>query len=98
MVKAFNTTGAENMADPQYGSLQASMFLCGDDAAAKSVVTQLGEELGFEIVDSGPLSNARLLEPLAFSGSTWPPGREWAGTSPSNCSGAKQYRYSRIAV
>jgi predicted dinucleotide-binding enzyme len=41
------------------------MFLCGDDAEAKTVVTQLGEDLGFEIIDTGPLAIARLPEPLA---------------------------------
>ena len=66
VVKAFNTTGAQNFSNPQFGSQQASMFLCGDDAAAKSVVTGLGEEIGFDMVDTGPLSNARLLEPLAM--------------------------------
>jgi predicted dinucleotide-binding enzyme len=66
VVKAFNTTGAENMVDPLYGSQRATMFLCGDDAPAKSMVTGLGEDLGFEMVDAGPLSNARLLEPMAM--------------------------------
>lgn len=66
VVKAFNTTGAGNMANARYGSQRATMFLCGDDAAAKSVVARIGEEIGFEIVDAGPLANARLLEPLAL--------------------------------
>lgn len=66
VVKAFNTIGAQQMLNPQFGSQAASMFICGDDAAAKSVVARLTEESGFEVVDAGPLSNARLLEPLAM--------------------------------
>jgi predicted dinucleotide-binding enzyme len=66
VVKAFNTTGAENMVDPVYGSQRATLFLCGDDGPAKTIVTQLGRDLGFEMIDAGPLSNARLLEPLAM--------------------------------
>jgi predicted dinucleotide-binding enzyme len=42
------------------------MFLCGDDAAAKQVVAGLATALGFEPVDAGPLTQARLLEPLAL--------------------------------
>src|SRR5262252_6571140 len=56
VVKAFNTTGFGNMQDPRYGSQAATMFLCGDAAEAKAVVTQLGEDLGFEMLDTGPLA------------------------------------------
>lgn len=65
VVKAFNTTGIENMADPRYGAQRAVMFLCGDDAAAKETTARLAEELGFEAVSVGPLARARLLEPAA---------------------------------
>jgi hypothetical protein len=66
VVKAFNTTGAGNMADPRFGNEHATMFMCGDDAAAKRTVGTLAEALGFEAVDAGPLRQARLLEPLAM--------------------------------
>ncbi len=66
VVKAFNTTGAENMRNPRFGPERASMFICGDDRPAKAVVTQLATDLGFETVDAGPLAAARLLEPLAM--------------------------------
>jgi hypothetical protein len=65
VVKAFNTTGAENMANPQFGPERASMFVCGDDASAKGVVAGLATDAGFEVVDAGRLASARLLEPLA---------------------------------
>ncbi len=54
------------MTDPRYGSESASMFVAGDDAGAKAIVTRLVGELGFDVVDVGPLASARLLEPLAM--------------------------------
>ena len=65
VVKAFNTTGANNMTDPDYAGTPLSMFICGDEADAKSTVARLAEDLGFEAVDAGPLDRARLLEPMA---------------------------------
>jgi hypothetical protein len=66
VVKAFNSTGASNHANPKYGNQNVSMFICGDDADAKAVVKKLSDELGFETIDAGPLTAARLLEPLAM--------------------------------
>ena len=66
VVKAFNTTGAGNMAKPSYGADKSVMFVAGDDAQAKRTVMQLSNELGFETIDAGPLRQARLLEPLAM--------------------------------
>jgi NADPH-dependent F420 reductase len=66
MVKAFNTTGWQNMADPLYGSQGLSMLLCGDDAEAKTVAADLARQLGFDPVDVGPLRSARYLEALAM--------------------------------
>jgi predicted dinucleotide-binding enzyme len=66
VVKAFNTTGHENMADPRYADGPLVMPLAGDDAGAKKVVAALAAELGFEPVDVGPLTAARYLEPFAM--------------------------------
>ncbi|OIO61183.1 MAG: hypothetical protein COX57_01565 [Alphaproteobacteria bacterium CG_4_10_14_0_2_um_filter_63_37] len=66
VVKAFNTTGAENMADPHYVLGRPMMPVCGDDPEARGVVLDLAETLGFEGVDLGTLSSARYLEPLAM--------------------------------
>ncbi len=66
VVKAFNTTGSANMRDPHYPSGPISMFLCGDDADAKASVARLARDLGFEPIDSGELTMARYLEPLAL--------------------------------
>lgn len=66
VVKAFNTIGAANFENPRFGSESASMFICGDDPAAKAVVTKLASELNFDVVDAGPLIASRWLEPLAM--------------------------------
>ena len=66
VVKAFNTTGAGNMAATHAFAARPMMPLAGDDAEAKAMVAKLAEELGFEAVDAGPLKVARLLEPLAM--------------------------------
>lgn len=66
VVKAFNTTGAENMADPRYGEGRLTMLLAGDDAAAKETVARLAEDLGFEALDAGSLAASRHLERLAL--------------------------------
>ncbi len=66
VVKAFNTTGAENMANPIYHGEPITMFICGDEAAAKTAVTQLAQDLGFDVADVGGLDKARLLEPMAL--------------------------------
>lgn len=66
VVKAFNTIGAPNFGNPDFGNEKASMFICGDDASAKTKVGQLASELGFDVVDVGPLTEARQLEALAM--------------------------------
>jgi len=66
VVKAFNTVGANIMANPSFAGERPALFYCGDDAEAKEVVKGLAEELGFDAMDAGPLTRARLLEPFAM--------------------------------
>ncbi len=66
VVKAFNSTGANNMAAPEYDGMKVSMLYCGDDAEAKRVAAKLIADVGFEPHDAGPLSNSRSLEQLAM--------------------------------
>jgi len=66
VVKIFNTTGANNMANPLYQNERIPMLYCGDDAGAKSVAAQLASDAGMEPVDAGGLRNSRLLEPYAM--------------------------------
>ena len=65
VVKAFNTTGFNNMEEPVIEGRHAVMFIAGDEPAAKSVVADLASAIGFEAVDAGPLGSSRMLEPLA---------------------------------
>ena len=65
VVKAFNSTGYNVMAQPAFGSNKAAMMVCGDDAGANATVLKLAEELGFDAIDCGPLRAARYLEPMA---------------------------------
>jgi len=66
VVKVFNTTGLENMADPQYGQARAAMFVCGDDDPACALALGLARELGFDALQVGGLSKARVLEPAGL--------------------------------
>ncbi len=82
VVKCFNVTGAENMADPRTGSASVFMPAAGDDADARATVVALATRMGFDAIDAGPLSAARYLEPFAM---TWihlayarGQGRNWA--------------------
>ena len=68
VVKAFNTTGADNMADSGYPNGLPFMPVCGDDAEARGKVMALATLIGFDAVDMGELKAARYLEPFAM---TW---------------------------
>jgi 8-hydroxy-5-deazaflavin:NADPH oxidoreductase len=68
VVKAFNSTGAENMADASYAAALPMMPVCGDDAQARAQVIALASLIGFDAIDMGPLSAARYIEPFAM---TW---------------------------
>ena len=65
VVKAFNTTGFNNMLDPVYDGAPTAMFYAGDDAGAKRIAHELVSALGFDPVDAGALIRARELEHLA---------------------------------
>lgn len=66
VVKAFNTIGVAVMEKPEYPGGRAALPVCGDDSEAKRVVVRLGESLGFEAFDAGPLRNARWTEAFAM--------------------------------
>lgn len=66
VVKAFNIVGAETMIHAARAQGTPDMFLAGDDADAKNTVATLALEFGWDMVDAGDLSQARLLEPLGL--------------------------------
>lgn len=67
LVKGFNTLFAQVLAaGAQFADGQrAPVFLASDSVRAKQSAAALAESLGFEVIDAGPLKNARYLEPLA---------------------------------
>mgnify|MGYP000896509667 CR=1 FL=1 len=65
VVKAFNTLFAAVLAKRVEGSpVDIPVFVAGDDEAAVRTVTDLVGSFGLEAVKSGPLANARYLEPM----------------------------------
>jgi len=63
--KAMNQIGSNRMDQPEFKTGTSVMFVCGD-GKDKPVVVDLVRELGFDVVDAGSLSIARLIEPYAM--------------------------------
>src|SRR3954449_9356101 len=67
VVKAYNTVGNALMVDPQLPGGPPTMFIAGDDAAAKATVTQVLEETGWDVADLGGIEASRWLEGMALA-------------------------------
>ncbi|MBV8118018.1 MAG: NAD(P)-binding domain-containing protein, partial [Candidatus Eremiobacteraeota bacterium] len=67
VVKAFNTVGAPHMVRPQFDGGPPSMFIGGDDDAAKQTVTTILRDFGWDVVDLGGIDAARCLEPMCLA-------------------------------
>jgi 8-hydroxy-5-deazaflavin:NADPH oxidoreductase len=66
VVKTFNhitSTHLTDHAQPAGTSGRRALAVAGDDDAAKATVTALIDELGFDVVDAGPLSESWRIEP-----------------------------------
>jgi 8-hydroxy-5-deazaflavin:NADPH oxidoreductase len=63
-VKAFNSVGNAFMVDPHFEGGPPTMFICGNDPAAKSDVTTLLDQFGWAVEDMGTVHGARAIEPL----------------------------------
>jgi predicted dinucleotide-binding enzyme len=71
IVKAFNTIIAAQIvhqAAPLGTPRRRALPIAGDDASAKRVVTNLIDEIGFDAVDAGALSEGRRLDPMTAWG------------------------------
>lgn len=71
VVKAFNTIIAAQIvqhATPAGTPHRRALPIAGDDTSAKRVVTRLIDEIGFDVIDAGPLSQGRRLDPMAAWG------------------------------
>jgi predicted dinucleotide-binding enzyme len=68
VVKCFNSTGFENMQNPDYGHTRLDMFMAGISQRAKAVAAQLAQDAGFEnCCDFGGSDQVELLEKFALS-------------------------------
>jgi predicted dinucleotide-binding enzyme len=65
-VKAFSSVGSEFMVNPKFRGGKPTMFICGDDKRAKTAVTKILEEFGWEAADMGGVRSARAIEPLCM--------------------------------
>jgi len=66
IVKAFNSVGNAMMYKPDYHNILPSMFICGNNEAAKKVVTGILTRFGWETEDMGHAEAARAIEPLCM--------------------------------
>jgi predicted dinucleotide-binding enzyme len=65
-VKAFNSVGNSLMINPQLKGGKPTMFICGNDDAAKQVVRGIIDQFGWETADMGKVEAARAIEPLCM--------------------------------
>jgi predicted dinucleotide-binding enzyme len=65
-VKAFNSVGNSLMINPQFKSGKPTMFICGNDEAAKQTVRGILDQFGWETADMGMVESARAIEPLCM--------------------------------
>jgi 8-hydroxy-5-deazaflavin:NADPH oxidoreductase len=65
-VKAYNSVGNAFMVDPDFGGIQPTMFICGNNEDAKRQVSELLSKTGWETEDMGKVEAARAIEPLCI--------------------------------
>lgn len=68
VVKAFNTVGNGLFFKPQLAGGPPDMFLAGNDAEAKKLVSQVCDAFGWGVIDLGGIEASRYLEPMCM---TW---------------------------
>ena len=65
-VKAFSSVGSALMVNPAFKEGRPTMFICGNDAAAKQSVEKILEQFGWETADMGKAEAARAIEPMCM--------------------------------
>jgi predicted dinucleotide-binding enzyme len=65
-VKAFSSVGHRFMINPQFPGGKPTMFICGNDEAAKQTVRAIIDQFGWETADMGKAEAARAIEPLCM--------------------------------
>jgi 8-hydroxy-5-deazaflavin:NADPH oxidoreductase len=69
IVSAFNTVPSEvlfNVFEARRKAARPSLMYCGDDSSSKGIAAELIRDVGFDLLDVGPLRMARYTEPLAL--------------------------------
>jgi predicted dinucleotide-binding enzyme len=66
LVKAFNSVGHALMVNPKLQGGKPTMFICGNDEAAKKTVKGILDQFGWETEDMGKAEAARAIEPLCI--------------------------------
>ncbi len=64
-IKAFNSVGNAYMVDPPFAE-KPTMFICGNNDAAKEQVKAILTEFGWDIADMGKAVAGRAIEPLCM--------------------------------
>lgn len=64
-IKAFNSVGNALMYKPDFGSDKPTMFIAGNDEAAKKQVSDILNDFGWEAEDMGGVEAARPIESLS---------------------------------
>jgi len=65
-VKAFNSVGSAVMVNPDFNGVKPSMFIAGNNDAAKEEVKTILTLFGWEVEDMGKAEGARAIEPLCI--------------------------------
>ena len=65
-LKAFNSVGSACMVNPKFKGGKPTMFICGNDEAAKKTVSDILDQFGWETADMGKAEAARAIEPLCI--------------------------------
>ena len=65
-VKGFSCIGSGLMVNPDFGGVKPTMFICGNNEAAKAQVSDIAKKFGFDVEDMGTAEAARGIEPLCI--------------------------------
>jgi predicted dinucleotide-binding enzyme len=67
VVKAYNTVNNGLMVDPRLPGGPPTMFIAGNDAGAKEIVTRLLDDTGWDTADLGGIECSRELEQMCLA-------------------------------
>ena len=67
VVRCFNTTGYENMKNPEYKGIKVDMFIAGNSGKGKRIATKLAKQIGFgKVYDLGGKESFKLMEDIVI--------------------------------